>query len=105
MCSGCMIAVIWLKRQLVMAEKETKEVENLNSMISDADMNTWGEEGNTYKCYFAVQRYHMLNTSSHEEEQSPEAKKMLEVMAQCREEIYKQLPAETPAMRPLHQIG
>lgn len=34
--------------------------------------------------------------------EAPAAKKMLDVLAQCREEIYPLIPKDTPASRPLH---
>eukprot|EP00444_Apocalathium_aciculiferum_P022572 CAMPEP_0183433740 /NCGR_PEP_ID=MMETSP0370-20130417/61584_1 /TAXON_ID=268820 /ORGANISM="Peridinium aciculiferum, Strain PAER-2" /LENGTH=163 /DNA_ID=CAMNT_0025620149 /DNA_START=56 /DNA_END=547 /DNA_ORIENTATION=+ len=97
----CVIGFVWLKRQLKMSEKEAKEMEASKTFEADMDMGSWSES-NQFRCFFAAQRYHMLGTASADEEKSPEVQKMLEVMAQCREELYRKLPIETPAMRPLH---
>merc|ERR1719203_2653756 len=96
------VGFVWVKRQLKMADKEAKEVEGLQDLATEMDMGNWSE-ANRFRCFFAAQRYHMLGTSGPEEEKSPDVLKMLDVMAQCREELYRKLPVETPAMRPLHQ--
>merc|ERR1712194_901782 len=96
------VGFVWVKRQMKMAEKEAKELEDVASINADMDMGSWSES-NRFRCFFAAQRYHMLNTKAPEEETGSEVQKMLEVMAQCRKEIYRKLPVETPAMRPLHQ--
>mmetsp|Transcript_48985 Transcript_48985/g.98692 ORF Transcript_48985/g.98692 Transcript_48985/m.98692 type:complete len:125 (-) Transcript_48985:151-525(-) len=97
----CVVGFVWLKRQLKMADKESKELEDMQVLTSSMDMGNWSES-NRFKCFFAAQHYHMLGTSGPEEEKGPEVQKMLDVMAQCREELYRKVPAETPAMRPLH---
>merc|ERR550532_2056460 len=95
------VGFVWLKRQLKMADKEAKEVEDMKVLTSEMDVGNW-TDSNRFRCFFAAQRYHALDTRGPEEEKPAEVQKILEVLAQCRGELYTKLPAETPAMRPLH---
>uniref|UniRef100_A0A6U8U6M7 Uncharacterized protein n=1 Tax=Zooxanthella nutricula TaxID=1333877 RepID=A0A6U8U6M7_9DINO len=101
MLNVCVVGFVWLKRQLKMADKEARELQELQAFTAEMDMGNWSE-GNRFRCFFAAQRYQMLGTQGPEEEKAPEVQKLLEVMAQCRAELYRKLPVETPAMRPLH---
>lgn len=93
---------VWLKRQLKMSEKEAREMDEMKAMTEAIDATSLSDSSNKFRCFFAAQHYHMLGTSSPEEEKSPEIQKILEVLAQCREDLYRRMPDETPAMRPLH---
>eukprot|EP00405_Crypthecodinium_cohnii_P011719 CAMPEP_0206426354 /NCGR_PEP_ID=MMETSP0324_2-20121206/4327_1 /ASSEMBLY_ACC=CAM_ASM_000836 /TAXON_ID=2866 /ORGANISM="Crypthecodinium cohnii, Strain Seligo" /LENGTH=165 /DNA_ID=CAMNT_0053891291 /DNA_START=171 /DNA_END=668 /DNA_ORIENTATION=- len=96
------VAFVWLKRQLKMADREAKELEETKSLESDMDMGNWNQD-NKFRCFFAAQRYHMLAPETAEEELSPEVQKLVSVMSQCREELYRKLPDDLPAMRPIER--
>merc|ERR1719272_1576548 len=87
----CVIGFVWLKRQLKMADKEVREMEDMKQFEVDMDMGNWSES-NRFRCFYATQRYHMSDTAGPQEEKSPEVLKILEVMHQCREELYRKLP-------------
>merc|ERR1712039_221338 len=95
------VGFVWLKRQIKMSEKEFKEVEEMKAMTEAAPADLM-ENSSKFRCFFAAQQYHMLGSTSPEEEKAPEVQRMLEVLAQCKEDLYHKLPAETPCMRPLH---
>mmetsp|Transcript_55339 Transcript_55339/g.145704 ORF Transcript_55339/g.145704 Transcript_55339/m.145704 type:complete len:127 (-) Transcript_55339:225-605(-) len=96
------VGFVWVKRQLKMADREAQEVKEMEEIQMDMDMGKWSES-NKFRCFYAAQQYRMMGTAAPEEEESPEVRKLLEVMAQCREELYRKLPAETPSMQPLHR--
>mmetsp|Transcript_95988 Transcript_95988/g.117627 ORF Transcript_95988/g.117627 Transcript_95988/m.117627 type:complete len:131 (+) Transcript_95988:37-429(+) len=94
------LSFVWVKRQMRMADKEQKEVEDLQATIAEVSADNWSANSK-YRCFFAAQQYYLLNSSSPEEETSPEAQKMLDVLAQCREELYPKIPKDSPASRPV----
>mmetsp|Transcript_130669 Transcript_130669/g.326045 ORF Transcript_130669/g.326045 Transcript_130669/m.326045 type:complete len:130 (-) Transcript_130669:32-421(-) len=99
--NGCVVGFVWLKRQFKMADKEAQEMKEMQSYTAEMDVGNWSESSR-FRCFFAAQRYHMFGSKGPEDEKEPEVQKMLEVMEQCRQELYRKLPSETPAMRPLH---
>ena len=94
------LSFVWVKRQMRMADKEQKEVEELQATMAEVSADNWSANSK-YRCFFAAQQYYLLNSSSPEEETVPEARKMLEVLTQCREELYPKIPKDTPASRPI----
>eukprot|EP00930_Biecheleria_cincta_P104830 TRINITY_DN9725_c0_g3_i1.p1 TRINITY_DN9725_c0_g3~~TRINITY_DN9725_c0_g3_i1.p1 ORF type:complete len:137 (+),score=31.16 TRINITY_DN9725_c0_g3_i1:67-477(+) len=98
MVNLAVISFVWVKRQMKMADKEQREAEELAHSIAEVSAESWSANSK-FRCFFAAQQYHMLNSSGPEEETSPEAQKMLEVLAQCREDLYKKMPVDSPAMR------
>merc|ERR1719510_1006145 len=93
------LSFVWVKRQMKMADKEQKEVEELEAMIAQVSADNWNANSR-YRCFFAAQQYYLLNSSGPEEETVPEAKKMLNVLTQCQEDLYQKIPKDTPASRP-----
>ncbi|CAK9033886.1 unnamed protein product [Durusdinium trenchii] len=98
------LSFVWVKRQMKMADKEQKEVEELQATIAEVSADNWSANSR-YRCFFAAQQYYLLNSSGPEEETAPEAKKMLDVLAQCREELYLKIPKDTPASRPIQLMA
>ncbi|CAE7251600.1 unnamed protein product [Symbiodinium sp. CCMP2592] len=82
-----------------MADKEQKEVEEMQATMAEIASESWSENSR-YRCFFAAQQYYLLNANGPEEETGKGAQKLLDVLAQCREEVYKKIPKDTPASRP-----
>eukprot|EP00933_Yihiella_yeosuensis_P001650 TRINITY_DN102769_c0_g1_i1.p1 TRINITY_DN102769_c0_g1~~TRINITY_DN102769_c0_g1_i1.p1 ORF type:complete len:141 (+),score=37.56 TRINITY_DN102769_c0_g1_i1:87-509(+) len=101
MVNLAVISFVWVKRQIKLAEKEKKEVEEMQTMANNVSAADWGATSE-FRCFYAAQHYHILNSSGPEEETGKDVQKMLEVLALCREELYKKMPPETPSMKPLH---
>eukprot|EP00931_Biecheleriopsis_adriatica_P001079 TRINITY_DN101289_c0_g1_i1.p1 TRINITY_DN101289_c0_g1~~TRINITY_DN101289_c0_g1_i1.p1 ORF type:complete len:138 (+),score=38.32 TRINITY_DN101289_c0_g1_i1:79-492(+) len=100
MFNVAVIGFAWVKRQMKMADKEAKEVEELQASMAEVTAENWSANSR-FRCYFAAQQYHVLNSSGPEEETSREVQKMLEILAQCREDLYRKIPKVTPAMQSL----
>ncbi|CAJ1348848.1 unnamed protein product [Effrenium voratum] len=98
------LSFVWVKRQMRMADKEQKEVEELQATMAEVSADNWSANSR-FRCFFAAQQYYMLNSAGPEEETAPEAKKMLDVLAQCREDLYRKIPKETPASRPVQSTA
>mmetsp|Transcript_55324 Transcript_55324/g.99630 ORF Transcript_55324/g.99630 Transcript_55324/m.99630 type:complete len:143 (-) Transcript_55324:13-441(-) len=101
MINVAVISFVWVKRQMKMADKEQKEMDEMAAMTKEFDAANWGANSR-FRCFFAAQQYHMLNSAGPDEETGGEVQKMLEVLAQCREDLYRKIPKDTPAMMPLH---
>eukprot|EP00929_Paragymnodinium_shiwhaense_P020394 TRINITY_DN13611_c0_g1_i1.p2 TRINITY_DN13611_c0_g1~~TRINITY_DN13611_c0_g1_i1.p2 ORF type:complete len:126 (-),score=46.60 TRINITY_DN13611_c0_g1_i1:156-533(-) len=99
----CVVGFVWVRRQFKLAQQEAREKDDMQVLTAEMEMGNWSES-NRFKCFFAAQRYRMQGTSGpEEEEKDDDVQKMLQVLAQCREDLYYKLPAQTPAMRPLHK--
>mmetsp|Transcript_37596 Transcript_37596/g.70108 ORF Transcript_37596/g.70108 Transcript_37596/m.70108 type:complete len:131 (+) Transcript_37596:72-464(+) len=93
------LSYVWVKRQMKMADKEQKEVEEMQESMAEVASEAWSSNSR-YRCYFAAQQYYLINANGPEEETGPETQKLLDVLARCREELYKKIPKDTPASRP-----
>ena len=61
------LSFVWVKRQMKMADKEQKEVEELQATMAEISTETWSENSR-YRCFFAAQQYYLLNANGPEEE-------------------------------------
>merc|ERR1712187_134520 len=95
------IGFVWLRRQFKMAHQELKEHEELRVLKGEMDEGEFGES-NRFRCFFAAQRYNMMNTTGPEEETSQEVQVLLKVLAQCREDLYEKISSNTLASLPIN---
>jgi len=95
------LGFVWISRQMKMAEKEEQERQKMEASLGKLDDDRL-LSSNKFRCFFAAQQYHMMLTETPTEANNPGFHKLLDVLAQCQQELYRGLPAETPAMRPLH---
>mmetsp|Transcript_51245 Transcript_51245/g.94778 ORF Transcript_51245/g.94778 Transcript_51245/m.94778 type:complete len:139 (-) Transcript_51245:99-515(-) len=99
------VGVVLIRRQFLAAEKEEQEKKEYEETRADIESGQWGENSQ-FKCYFAAGLYREMSaTATFEEElrqHTPEVQKVLEILDKCKLEMLEMLPAETPAMRPLH---
>mmetsp|Transcript_120026 Transcript_120026/g.208442 ORF Transcript_120026/g.208442 Transcript_120026/m.208442 type:complete len:135 (+) Transcript_120026:67-471(+) len=95
------VGFVWTKRQIKLGQQELKEEDQMKELHQEMSAGVWSSS-NRFKCFFAAQRYHLLDTAGPAEEQSADCQQVLRILDQCRDDLHGMIPAETPAMRPLH---